>query len=94
MTESLRLPLRLPKSTSRDHDSLEFRINQINTQKGAFRNVTEASLVEEIKRQTDPDEDIKMVDPEESDAEKPEDRYQMIIKSREDMIQQLRYVLN
>lgn len=89
MTESLTLPLRLPTSKNRAHDSLGSRISQINSHKG-FRNVTEASLLEEIKRQTHQDEDIEMVEAEESGAEEPEDRYQMIIKSREDMIQQLR----
>lgn len=92
MTESLTLPLRLPASKAREHQSLQSRIIQIHSQKGAFRNVTEASLVEEIKPQKQQDGDTKMDEAEESEAEteEPENRYQMVIKSREEMMQQLK----
>lgn len=92
MTESLMLPLGLLASRGRDQDTLESRIFQIYSQKGAFRNVTEASLAEEIRSQKQRDEDTKMAEVEESEpeAEEPEDRYQMLMKSREEMLQQLR----
>jgi Subunit 17 of Mediator complex len=91
MAESLTLPLRLPTSKSNEKDSLETRISQIFAQKGAFRHVTEASLIREIELKKDDEGDTKMAeaDAEEAD-EPPEDRQQMIGKAREDMMQQLR----
>jgi Subunit 17 of Mediator complex len=92
MTESLMLPVRVATSKGREQDSLQSRIFQIYSQKGAFRHITEASLVDEITSQKQHDEDTKMaeVDESESEPEEPKDRYEMIIKSRDDMMQQLR----
>ncbi len=92
MAESLTLPLQLPASKGSDYDSLQARIFQINSQKGAFRHVTEASLIEDTRIQKQRDEDTKMAEVEVSEAEEPENRYELIIKSREEMMQQLRYV--
>lgn len=86
------MPLRLPASRAPDHDSLQSRILKIHSQKGPFRNVTERSLIREINSQKQQDEDLKMADVNQSDTEEPEDRYQTIIKSREDMMQLLRLV--
>jgi hypothetical protein len=91
MTESIKLPLRLPGAKTPDHGSLKSRIIQIHAQKGAFRTVTEASLTEEI-RSGPLDEDADMADTDEVEAEDPERRYENVMKSREDMIQQLRSV--
>ena len=96
MAESLKLSLRVPAPEGRDRESLQSRIFQIYSKKGAFRNVTEASLIEDIKSRKQQDEDTEMAEAEaeaeaeESEEEEPENRYQMIIKSREDMMQQLR----
>jgi mediator of RNA polymerase II transcription subunit 17, fungi type len=90
MTESLSLPLRLPATKSQDHDSLQSRIFQIHSQKGAFRDVTEASLLAEIKSQKQKDEDTTMVEVEVTEVAEPENRGELIMKSREEMIQQLR----
>lgn len=91
MTKSLKLPLRLPTSKGSGHDSLQTRIFQIHSQKGDFRNITEASLIEEIKNPKHQNEDTKMAEAAESEAEEqPENRYEVIIKSRDEMMQQLR----
>jgi mediator of RNA polymerase II transcription subunit 17, fungi type len=90
MTESLRLPLRLPPSKDQDHDSLQSRIFQIYSKKGAFRNVTEASLINDIKSQKQQNEDTKMDEADDSESEEPENRNQMVIQSREELMQQLR----
>jgi mediator of RNA polymerase II transcription subunit 17, fungi type len=92
MTESLRLPLRLPASKGAGQDSLQSRIMQIFSQKGDFRNITEASLLEDINSLKQQDEDTKMAESEESEADERENRYEMIIKAREEMMQQLRWV--
>lgn len=90
MAESLALPLRPPASKGRDDDSLQSRIFQIYSQKGAFRNITEASLKEDIESQKQEDQDTKMAEVEDSGTEEPENRYETIIKRREDMLQQIR----
>lgn len=46
MTDSLRLSLK-PKGTSSD-DSISLFIQQISNQRGAFRNVSEQDLIQEI----------------------------------------------
>lgn len=90
MTESLKLPLRPPGAEQQEHGSLQSRIFQIHAQKGAFRNVTEASLIEEIQVDRERDDDVEMAGADEPEAEDPDRRYENLIKSREDMIQQLR----
>lgn len=49
VTESLSLPLRLWPNDDTKKQSLSSVIQRINEQKGSFRNVTEASLEEEIQ---------------------------------------------
>lgn len=90
MTESLKMPLRLSVSNGKDNDSLQSRIFQIYSQKGAFRDITELSLREDIKSGKQQDgEDITMSGVEDSGAEEPTKQYEMIIKRREEMMQQL-----
>ena len=90
MTGSLKLPLRLPVSKGKDDDSLQSRIFQIYSQKGAFRNTTESSLREDIESGKQQDgEEISMSGVEDSRAEEPENQYEVIIKRREEMMQQL-----
>ena len=91
MTAPLKLPLRLSVSKGKDDDSLQSRIFQIYSQKGAFRNITEASLREDIRSGKQQDgEDTSMAGVEDSEAEEPGNQYEMIIKRREEMMQQLR----
>lgn len=93
MTAPLKLPLRLSVSKGKDDDSLQSRIFQIYSQKGAFRSITEASLREDIRSGKQQDgEDASMAGVEDSEAEEPKNQYEMIIKRREEMMQQLRYV--
>ncbi|KAF7511493.1 hypothetical protein GJ744_004081 [Endocarpon pusillum] len=95
MTASLKLPLRLSVSKRKDDDSLQSRIFQINSQKGAFRNITEASLREGIRSGKQQDgQDTSMAGVEDSEAEQPENQYETIIKRREEMMQQLRRAQN
>jgi Subunit 17 of Mediator complex len=84
MIEPLVLPLRLPGSKRRDDDSLQSRIFQLYSQKGDFRTITEASLREDVKSQK------QEVEVDLSHQEEPESRHELIIKRREDMMQQLR----
>jgi Subunit 17 of Mediator complex len=63
---------------------------QIFSQKGDFRNITEASLLEDMNSLKQQDEDTKMAEAEESEADERENRYEIIIKAREEMMLQLR----
>ena len=49
MAESLSLSLQAFPTVDKGKKSLEYLIERINEQKGSFRNVTEASLEEEIQ---------------------------------------------
>jgi hypothetical protein len=86
MIEPLVLPLRVPTSKRSDDESLQSRIFQLYSQKGDFRTITETSLKEDIKSQ----KQEVVVDV--SRKEEPESRQELIIKRREEMMQQLRYV--
>lgn len=95
MTDSIFLPVRPQASKIKSQDSLQSRIIRIHSQKGAFRHITEASLIEEINSQKLRDEDANVAGeqkPETAETEEPQDRYQTIIKSRDEMMQQLRWV--
>jgi Subunit 17 of Mediator complex len=86
MIEPLVLPFRVPTSKRSDDESLQSRIFQLYSQKGDFRTITETSLKEDIKSQ----KQEVVVDV--SRKEEPESRQELIIKRREEMMQQLRYV--
>lgn len=89
MVESLLLPLRAPALRGSTKDSLQVRIGQINNQKGAFRHITEASLLEEINSTNSLDNDVDMDSDGDEVDEKPEDRQAMLWKGREEMLQQI-----
>jgi mediator of RNA polymerase II transcription subunit 17 len=89
MAESLPLPLRPSVVTNPIKDSLQVRIGQINKQKGAFRHVTEASLLKEIDHDGRGDSDVDMESEGEEDALKPEDRQSLVWKGREAMLRQI-----
>lgn len=67
MDSSFTLPLRPVIDTADQEDKLPIQIAQINEQRGSFRNITEQSLLAEIKaakekgddEATNPDEDPK-----------------------------------
>jgi mediator of RNA polymerase II transcription subunit 17 len=89
MAESLPLPLRPSVVANPMKDSLQVRIGQINKQKGAFRHVTEASLLKEIDHGGRGDSDVDMESEGEEDALKTEDRQALVWKGREAMLQQI-----
>jgi mediator of RNA polymerase II transcription subunit 17, fungi type len=89
MADPLLLPLRPPVAVSPTKHSLEARIAQINKQKGAFRDVTEASLLEEINRNGHSDSDVDMESDSGEDALRPEDRQALLWKGRETMLRQI-----
>jgi mediator of RNA polymerase II transcription subunit 17, fungi type len=89
MAESLSLPLRPSVVANPTEDSLQVRIEQINKQKGAFRHVTEASLLREIDHDGRGNSDVDMESEGEEDALKPEDRQALVWKGREAMLQQI-----
>ena len=70
-------------------DSLQVRIGQINKQKGAFRHVTEASLLKEINHDDRGNSDVDMESEGEEDALKPEDRQTLVWKGREAILHQI-----
>jgi hypothetical protein len=89
MADPLLLPLRPSVVASSKKDSLQVRIGQINKQEGAFRHVTEASLLEEINYNGQSDSDVDMESDDEGDALKPEDQQALVWKGREAMLQQI-----
>ena len=89
MAEPLSISLRPSAVSSSSKDLLQVKIAQINLQKGAFRHVTEASLLEEINSTGLSDSDVEM-DSDDGDHEtKAEDRQAMLWKGREEMLQQI-----
>ena len=91
MADPVLLPLRPSAIASQTKDSLQLRIAQINKQKGAFRHVTEASLLEEIKNEDQSDSDVNMENGASEDPLKPGDRQALLWKGREAMLQQIEY---
>ena len=89
MADSVLLPFRPSMFTAPAKDSLQVRIAQINNQKGAFRHVTEASLLEEIKNEGQSDSDVDMESESSEVASKLEDRQATLWKGREAMLQQI-----
>lgn len=89
MADPLLLSLRPSIVPSPSNGSLQVQIAQINKQKGAFRHVTEASLLEEINRDGLSDSDIDMEHEGSEEALKPEDRQALLWKGREAMLRQI-----
>lgn len=75
-----------------DREALPFRIAQINDQRGAFKNITEASLLEEIERPESSgkfeDEDLEVGSSDE-DLSEPKTQRQRVMVIRDDMLKQL-----
>ena len=84
------LPLRLPVVENTSKNALQARIAQINKQKGAFRDVTEQSLLQEINNAISSGQDTVMTDDGEDGMDQsPQDRQTMLWKGREEMLKQL-----
>jgi len=94
MAESLLLPLREDGSTRAESSDLAARLRQIDLQKGAFRHVTERSLLDEIQKAEAGIQEAEIGgDSEkenEEDLEETIESYQeKVWKAREEMLKQL-----
>ena len=89
MAGSLLIPLRPSALGSSTKDYLQAKIAQINYQKGAFRHVTEASLLEEISSTGASGSDVEMQSDDGDHESKSEDRQAVLWKGREEMLQQI-----
>ncbi len=89
MAEPLQISLRPSAVSSSTKDSLQAKIAQIKLQKGAFRHVTEASLLEEINSTAPSYSDVEMDSDDGDNEAKAEDRQAMLWKGREEMLKQI-----
>ena len=88
--DSLFLPLRPQPAKTRNEESISALIAQIGTQKGHLRNVTESSLLTEIKSQDEakePTDDASMKDAAEEE-ESAKSRKEIVYEKRDEMIRQ------
>jgi len=87
MTDSTLLPLRPAPNKNDRTPSLKDRITQINQQKGAFRFVSEALLIEEIAVgcHLGNDDNATGID----EDEKCDDRQAVLQKGRDEMLRQI-----
>lgn len=86
---SLLIPLRAPAAKKRQTDALKFQIEQVNAQRGSFRNITEQSLEQEVQLHKDSDEGDAEGEEDDSDDEERETRLQKVWRTREEMIRQV-----
>ena len=87
--------LQAPSYSDPDRDSLQTLIGRINEQKGSFRNVSEASLEEEIRNEGQEDaleleDEVKEEVVEQGEDEKT--KKEGLGKTRDQMFTQIRYV--
>lgn len=86
-TGSLALPLRVPQTKRPESGSLRLALLQMNSQRGSFRNVTEASLQAEIATEKQGNRDVEMQDiDQEGDEGTVEDRNRRAQQAREEML--------
>lgn len=89
MSDSLQLSLQASHVSDPSKDSVQSLIARINEQRGSFRNVTEESLEEEIRRgEVKEADDIE----DEDDAAETNDarpRREILVAAREDMLRQV-----
>ena len=89
--DSVYLPLRLPATKGRRAKEIRSAIAQISSQRGHFRNVTEESLLAEIKSATATDPDVDMNSGLEEDlTEDDRDQPKSIQVGREEILKQIR----
>ena len=91
MAESLSLSLQAFPTVDKGKKSLEYLIKRINEQKGSFRNVTEASLEEEIQALGNGEADASEEDAFESvdDVEDLKSKREAITTAREEILKQV-----
>lgn len=96
MPESKTISLLVPPETSSQQQTLQAQIQQIVSQKGHFRHVTEQSLRSENQGQkavVDPlaTSDLALEGEEVDEDETPQQRQERLWKRREEMLERLRY---
>ena len=91
MAESLALSLQAFPTVDKGKNSLEYLIKRINEQKGSFRNVTEASLKEEIQALQDGEAETSEDDVFESveDVEDIKSKREAVTTAREEILKQV-----
>ena len=91
MTDQLSLSLRAWPSKRHETESIPFLISRINEQRGGFRNVTEASLEDEIRAietgESSPQEEI--FDTQGDASADPKSQQEEIVAAREEIIKQI-----
>ena len=90
MADQLAISLRAWPSDDKTNESLPYLIARINDQRGSFRNITEASLEEEIRR-AERGEEIDLSADEDGvpDSQDNEDKGEELAVAREDMIKRI-----
>jgi mediator of RNA polymerase II transcription subunit 17, fungi type len=94
MAESLLLPIRPNGRRGPENSDLAATLRQIDVQKGAFRHVTELTLLDELHRTEAGIEEIETEDEsgdedEDESDEIPASRQEKVWKAREEMLKQL-----
>ncbi len=91
MTDSLMISLQASPKSNPDKSSLPFLISRINEQRGSFRNVTEASLQEEIRGLEAGQADAVEGSGDEEDGQDDRSRREQLALAREEMLRQVTY---
>lgn len=100
MPESKTISLLVPPESSSQPQSLQAQIQQIVSQKGHFRHVTEQSLRVEVQGKKSANDRLITGSPppleeEEADEdETPQKRQERLWKRRDEMLERLRYALS
>lgn len=91
MAESLHLSLQAFPTVDKGKKSLEYLIERINEQKGSFRNVTEASLQEDIQALHNGEAEASEDDALESveDVEDLKSKREAVTTAREEILKQV-----
>jgi hypothetical protein len=100
MPESKTISLLVPPESSSQQQSLQAQIQQIVSQKGHFRHVTEQSLRAEIQGKKSAHDPLITGSPptleqeEPDEDETPQKRQERLWKRRDEMLERLRYALS
>lgn len=93
MPESNTISLLIPPEPSSQSQNLQSQIQQIITQKGPFRNVTERSLLADIQGKAPTSDETLSGHQDDETAEEddsPQKRQERLWKKREEMLERLR----
>ena len=93
MAEPLSLSLQAFPPPDKEKESLKYLIQRVNAQRGAFRNVTEQSLEEEIRNYENGLEDDEHGEVAETTMKDTDTEREEVAKVREDILKETAYVL-